>query len=389
MITRVEARNYRCLQKVDVSLRPFQILVGPNGSGKTAFMDVLGFLRDYMSYTIQYAVKQRTDNFHDLVWGREGTSFDLALEAQIPPDHIIVTEAASYTRLRYELSVRLDVPSEVPVIEKERVVLHDPVREKTWLMADRSRMRVEFPHEDGSRPKPGYGMDVSLFESAVKHFPTGANDFPTIQWFATLLCEGIRNVRLRTEDLHGPSTLGAEKASKLTGANLARSIFELQQKSSESFDAWIRHLRTALPDLEIVRSEPLLQSARRLMVKFQNGIDVPSRVVSDGTLCLMALTILAYMPEPDHVYLIEEPENAVHPTAVETIYQSLSSLYDDQVLMASHSPILLSLAKPEDLLCFARTPEGTTIVPGNEHPALKEWKGEVNLSDLFAAGVLG
>lgn len=86
---------------------------------------------------------------------------------------------------------------------------------------------------------------------------------------------------------------------------------------------------------------------------------------------------------------IEEPENAVHPTAVETIYQSLSSLYDDQVLMASHSPILLSLAKPEDLLCFARTPEGTTIVPGNEHPALKEWKGEVNLSDLFAAGVLG
>jgi len=28
-------------------------------------------------------------------------------------------------------------------------------------------------------------------------------------------------------------------------------------------------------------------------------------------------------------------------------------------------------------------------VPGNEHPVLQEWKGEVSLSDLFAAGVLG
>ena len=78
------------------------------------------------------------------------------------------------------------------------------------------------------------------------------------------------------------------------------------------------------------------------MLKFQSGIEVPSRLVSDGTLCILALTILAYMQEPNQVYMIEEPENAVHPTAVETIYQSLSSLYDNQVLMASHSPILLS-----------------------------------------------
>jgi len=233
-------------------------------------------------------------------------------------------------------------------------------------------------------------MDMSLFDSAVKSLPTGANDLPTIKWFATLLCEGIRDVRLRTEDLHKPSTLEAERASKLTGANLARSVFELRQKSTEAFDAWIRHLRTALPDLEAVRTEPWPQgSARNLEIKYRNGIEVPSRVVSDGTLCLLALTILAYIPEPNQVYLIEEPENAVHPTAVETIYQSLSSLYDNQVLMASHSPILLSLAEPEELLCFTRTAEGTEIMPGNEHPALKEWKGEVNLSDLFAAGVLG
>jgi len=41
-------------------------------------------------------------------------------------------------------------------------------------------------------------------------------------------------------------------------------------------------------------------------------------------------------------------------------------------------------------LCFAKTSEGATdIVSGKEHPALREWQGEVNLSELFAAGVLG
>jgi hypothetical protein len=282
----------------------------------------------------------------------------------------------------------LDPRSEVPVIEKEKVVLRDPAHEKTRPLADRTHTRVVFVHEDSSQGE--FRTDIPSGNSAVNYFPTGPNDFPTRRWFATLLSQGIRDVRLRTEDLHGPSTLEAEKASKLTGANLARSVFELREKSRESFDAWIRHLRTALPDLATIRTEPWPQGrARYLMLRFQNGIEVPSRVVSDGTLCLLALTILAYMPEPNHLYLIEEPENAVHPTAIETIYQSLSSLYDGQVLMASHSPILLSLAKPDELLCFTRTPGGTEVVLGDEHPALKEWKGEVNISDLFAAGVLG
>ena len=43
-----------------------------------------------------------------------------------------------------------------------------------------------------------------------------------------------------------------------------------------------------------------------------------------------------------------------------------------------------------DVLCFAKTAEGATdIVRGDAHPALKNWKGETNLSVLFAAGVLG
>jgi hypothetical protein len=77
-------------------------------------------------------------------------------------------------------------------------------------------------------------------------------------------------------------------------------------------------------------------------------------MVSDGTLRLLALTILANLRSATGIYLVEEPENGIHPTAVETVYQSLSSVYDGQVLVATHSPVMLAISSPEQLLCFAR-----------------------------------
>jgi predicted ATPase len=90
------------------------------------------------------------------------------------------------------------------------------------------------------------------------------------------------------------------------------------------------------------------------------------------------------------VYLIEEPENGIHPRAVESVFQSLSSVYGAQILLATHSPVVLATAKPKDVLCFAKTAAGITdIVRGDEHPSLRNWQQETNLGELFAAGVLG
>ena len=102
---------------------------------------------------------------------------------------------------------------------------------------------------------------------------------------------------------------------------------------------------------------------------------------------MLGLTLLAYLPEPSSVYLIEEPENGIHPKAVEGVFQSLSSVYSGQVLVATHSPLVLGLADPAQLLCFARNPSGAvSIVSGDKHPALRNWRGEVNLATLYAAG---
>jgi len=61
---------------------------------------------------------------------------------------------------------------------------------------------------------------------------------------------------------------------------------------------------------------------------------------------------------------VEEPENGLHPTALQAVYESLSSVYEGQVLLASHSPVLLSMRSRTKLLCFIKTPDGIRIVRG-------------------------
>jgi len=168
-------------------------------------------------------------------------------------------------------------------------------------------------------------------------------------------------------------------------------IEDLKKKDSRRFSDWISHLQTALPDIEDIRTfERPDDKHRYLVFHYRNGLTIPSWLASDGTLRLLALTLPAYLPVLSGVYLIEEPENGIHPRAVETMTQSLSNVYDAQILTATHSPIILSMVEPHQVLCFAKNEEGAAdVVAGDEHSSLADWKGETDLGILFAAGVLG
>ena len=175
------------------------------------------------------------------------------------------------------------------------------------------------------------------------------------------------------------------------GSNLPWVVDRLQADDSEKFSDWIEHLQTALPDLRGISTIERPEDRHRYMIyEYAGGFEVPSWLVSDGTLRLTALTLPAYLHDLRGIYLIEEPENGIHPGAVATAYDSLSSMYDAQILLASHSTVVLNSAAIDDVLCFAKDESGATdIVLGSEHPLLREWQGEVALGSLLASGVLG
>ncbi len=175
------------------------------------------------------------------------------------------------------------------------------------------------------------------------------------------------------------------------GSNLPWVVRHLRESAPQRYEQWIAHVRTALPEIREIQVQQRPEDLHSyLVLEYENDLRAPSWVVSDGTLRLLALTLIAFLGVKDSIYQIEEPENGLHPVATETVIQALSHVYDCQVLCASHSPVVLSAVKPSDLLVFARdSTRATDIVPGHLHPRLSEWRSGTDLGTLFAAGVLG
>ena len=84
MFRQIEALHFRCLKYIQQPLGPFRVLIGPNASGKTTFLDVVTFLGRLVSDGLDAALQDRTNVLDDLLWQQQGHSFELAVEATIP-----------------------------------------------------------------------------------------------------------------------------------------------------------------------------------------------------------------------------------------------------------------------------------------------------------------
>lgn len=418
MISLIEALNYRSLKYITQPIGPFHVLIGPNASGKSTFLDVVSFLGRLVSDGLDAAIGERTENFVDLVWNRIGLGFELAIEAELPESVRKALRNEKLTLIRYEVAIGVIPDSETEEIGilDERVFLKPSLsnaQEPRSLFPEIMQAPNTITHRTKSGwqavvsksvngndnfnpevrgPKKGWAHSFKLGprKTALGNLPSDETNFPASTWLKELLIEGVQSFVLNSAMIRKPSPPNQRRGFRTDGSNLPWVVMQLNEHSDKAME-WLKHLRTALPDLtDVITSLRPEDRHRFLKLEYQSGLVVPSWMASDGTLRLMALTLPAYLPDFKGIYLIEEPENGIHPKAVETVFQSLSSVYDAQILLASHSPVILSCAKASSLLCFAKNEEGATdIVTGDNHPRLLEWKGETNIGVLFAAGVLG
>lgn len=425
MISRIEALQYRSLRYISQEVGRFQVLVGPNASGKSTFLDVAAFLGDLLQGGLSAAVEgdrklgisQRAPDPRQLVWMRQGDRFELAVELAIPEERRAKLPNGGHAVCRYEVAVgsteELGLVSETlwlkpevtltaagprqdlfPALRQppESIVLlprkHTPPGWKKIVSRGEDPWNVQFASETSGWNNP---FRVGPTKSALANLPEDEARFPVATWVKQVLSEGVQRIVLSSDSMRRPSPPGRARAFLPDGSNLPWVADVLERNHPDRFTAWVEHVREALPDLDGITTRERDEDRHRFLVlRYRNGLEAPSWLVSDGTLRLLALTLLAYVPELTGTYLIEEPENGIHPRAVEVVLQSLSTVYGAQVLCATHSPVVVSMAQASQVLCFARDASGATdIVPGDRHPRLKEWKGEVDLGTLFASGVLG
>lgn len=420
MLTRIEARRFRCLQACDQAIGSLAALVGPNASGKSTFLDVVAILGDLVRQRgdVSGILGERSSDFRKLLWMGVGNSVELALEARLPE----AVRARLGNGKRECRGVRYEVAFGIDEAINEVGLLHEAL----WLLPDVGAAETApldlFPREslapttilNARKPAVGWeslvrknvaGNDnffahgtkkfnpsfkLGRLKSALANLPEDEESFPAAIWFRGLLERNVQSLSLNSAALRRPSPPGLGLRFKTDGSNLPWVVAHARA-NRERFSGWLDHVRTALEDVDDIDTiERQEDKHRYLLVKYRNGAEVPSWLLSDGTLRLLALTLPAYLSDMDGIYLIEEPENGIHPRAIETVVQSLSSLYSGQVLLATHSPVALNILDPAQILCFAKNREGATdIVAGHLHPALREWKrGVPDLGTLFASGVL-
>ncbi|MFJ9431107.1 AAA family ATPase [Streptomyces sp. NPDC101490] len=428
MITRIEAYQYRCFQKLAVDLDPFHVLAGPNGSGKTTLLDIPGLIGDLLRQrriADAFLIAQgdspaaRAHTLQELVHCGRGQEFTLTVEASL--DEEVARRLASEstgawnrnppTHLRYELRLEIFNGRELHVAE-EYLYFFDVHRgapelgavlqgrpQGGYRTAPRRGWRYVIRREPG-RPahfqpeltRSGSGeRRVQPDQLALATLPYDREQYGATLWFTDLLQQDAVFYNPDWAALRTASAPGAAPVLQSDGRNTPWLALDLLQNHPEQYRAWVQHVQTALPQIEDIAVRVREEDRYAYFhVTYRGGHAVTSSGLSDGTLRVLAFTLLPYLPNPPKLLVTEEPENGIHPRAIETVVQSLNSMYDSQVWVSTHSPLVLANVDLDVVLAARIGQDGqVTVVRGNQHPQLKDWRGGLDIGTLFAAGVLG
>ena len=392
MISAIQIKNFKGIRSMDrVELGPFHVLVGPNGSGKSTFLDAFEFVRSCLQNGPRKAVEDRVPEYRDLTFMRQGGPIEIDFWLDLNDSTSNHKDSVLHYRVTFVNDEELGVKVKEELLE--RLPLNSKKKGKR-LAGISAKGSAFYLREDGTYTDSfSFGLD----KLALSLTPPDQVRYPTANSAKTFLMQGIRFIQLDSRAMREPCPATRPTELEPDGTNLARAVGLLVRRSNpnlfseeDGLERWTNHLRYALEDLQSIgwaTREP--DNAEYVTLKYAQGLECPSWLLSDGTLRMLALTLPAFLPATARIYMVEEPENGVHPKALEITLKALAAIPNAQVFIATHSPLVVQQEGKEPLLCFTRGYEGVQVTPGPEHPALQDWNGVPDLASIFSSRVLG
>jgi len=217
MITRLEARDFCCLLHTTQDLGRFHVLIGPNASGKSTFLDAIAFLGHLVSDGPEEAVARRTQNFHDLVWERSESSFSLAIELAIPAE-LTEVHGRRFETVRYEVVLGLHPQSgEISLFSETVSLAPGGARVVHKTPADNDVFTSEIPADDWTST---FALGPS--QSALANLPHDTTKFPIATWLKDVLRGGIHSLSLSSPRLRRASPPGRSRRHLLSDGSNSR-----------------------------------------------------------------------------------------------------------------------------------------------------------------------
>ncbi len=393
MITRIEINGFKSFSNFVMDLRPFQAFIGPNGVGKTNLFDAIVLLSNLAGdISLEEAFHRSRGEIGELFTfyadGSRAKQMTFAVEMLIgktisEPGGKTLT--VSSTRLRYELDLESRVENGVEkafIIREGLLPIADSndkwtkeniaTRNRTnWIVREKRPPFIATGEDKGqatifrNQDSPGGGREAYsvgqldrtvLSTSNALRYPTA---FVAKQEMMNWHFLQLNPVALRARS-------GAQGSVTLLpdGSNLAGVLGRMSKEDQRTITGVLNDMKHIIPDLRNLTVKPQTDGNDYLIeVEVEGGSKFSSRVMSDGTLRLLALVALKNDPRHQGVLCFEEPENGVQPLRLKQILDVLYALSTSfntqtsgplrQVLINTHSPGLLANVPADSLFYVA------------------------------------
>jgi len=364
MLERIVLQGYKSIREADITLRPINVLIGANGSGKSNFISLFQFMNRVVNRGMQKYVAQAGGADQILHYGRKATE-RLHIELWFRKGEDLVNG--------YACSL-IPTADDLLVFEEEVLYFHD-------------RNRYSQPYELGKYSVHRETVLPELEQSG--------------QGLACYVLNALRSWQL----YHFHDTSESAKV-KQTGdindnlflrpdaSNLAAYLYMLRETQPEYYRNIVETIRMAAPFFGdfVLRPSPFNPDKIRLEWQEQ-GSDMlfGPHALSDGTLRFICLATLFLQP-PDHLpatIVLDEPELGLHPYAITLLANMIRSVSQHtQVILATQSVTLVNQFALEDILVVDRI-EGKSVFRHLSEEEMASWLDDYGLGDLWEKNLLG
>ena len=375
MITYIKIDGFKTFKNFEMYFSPFTVIVGVNAAGKSNLFDALALLSELASgNSIQKVLSSQRGELRELFTlfdnGKRAKEMSFVVEMLVNPtvtDEWNQSEKVSVTRLRYEVAFRHVGVDNVEIIRESL----SPIRKKDDKWASYLPNKTDShwrPAMKRTRQKPflSFNFDesvtVSIYdndEGKIDNMTTSGSNLTFISSFskcdtphllaARMEMMSWRFLHFNPDDLRTPS-FKSESMFDLdsTGKNLAATLNRLKKEDEYNLVVISQLIRKFIPDYIAINVKEELDGSRYVLyVKDRRHKEFTSRVLSEGTLRIIALCVLAVDNHHSGLLCFEEPENGIHPMRLEVMANLMEQLSSDfmntelklrQVIVNTHSP---------------------------------------------------
>lgn len=395
-ILRAEIGNFLSLKKVEVDLGPLNVLVGPNGGGKSNFLSVFRFLGEVARTDLAPAIENLFGSYQELRYrgqGRSNEGISIRLTGRIS-EHSSDKAPDEY-ELRF-LPVGGRRPGTVLRRNEELILKRTQGRGRRITLRG---ARYEFVDQQKSGRAPPAGTretgTVAPDASALSVLRRIGEATDTRQVAA--LADVFESLRLFDPQVSLARQPAPDDAGPLRpdAGNLAAVLARWKRESPDLVAAIADDLRDILPGFRDFVFSQLNGSGAVRVDLIENGLagTTPLARASYGTVRAIALLAMLRDPAPPRLTCLEEIDHGLHPHALDIVVDRLrEAAQRSQIILATHSPALVNRLKPEEIIVFERDPkDSSTRVIQRPPDVLRRMTEEsgLGLGELWFSGTLG